>query len=139
MYERLANIKLTNLHYIIPWQSLILAALCFVAACSADADSEAVITKYNSVVNPDGSYAYEYGTSNNIAVEESGVGAEYAKGSVQYTAPDGQPIRLEYTADANGYQPRGDHLPTPPPTPDYILRALAYIEAHPFTRIQLQK
>lgn len=139
MYGRFGYITLTNLHYFIPCQSLILAALCFVGACTADADSEAVITKYNSEVNPDGSYAYEYGTSNNIAAEESGVGAVYAKGSVQYTAPDGQPIHLEYTADENGYQPKGDHLPTPPPIPDYILRALEYIEAHPFTRIQLKK
>ncbi|XP_064547337.1 pupal cuticle protein Edg-78E isoform X2 [Drosophila montana] len=119
--------------------SLILAALCLIASSGAVDESDAVITKYRSEINEDGSYSYEYGTSNNIQAAESGVGSAYATGSVQYTAPDGQPINLEYTADENGYQPKGDHLPTPPPTPDYILRALAYIQEHPFTRVQLKK
>jgi len=98
-----------------------------------------VVTKYRSEINEDGSYNYEYGTSNNIQAQESGVGGAYAAGSYSYTAPDGEPINLEYTADENGYQPRGDHLPTPPPIPDYILKALEYIEKHPFARIQLKK
>ncbi|XP_023167819.1 larval cuticle protein LCP-17-like isoform X2 [Drosophila hydei] len=119
--------------------SIILVALCLVASCSAVDESGAVITNYRSEANPDGSYSYEYGTSNNIQAQETGVGGAYAAGSVQYTAPDGQPIQLAYTADENGYQPSGAHLPTPPPIPDYILRALAYIEAHPFARIQLKK
>ncbi|TDG53168.1 hypothetical protein AWZ03_000711 [Drosophila navojoa] len=119
--------------------SIILVALCLVASCSAVDESDAVITKYGSQINLDGSYSYEYGTSNNIQAQEAGVGGSYAAGSVQYTAPDGQPIQLQYTADENGYQPRGDHLPTPPPIPVYILRALEYIESHPFTRVQLKK
>ncbi|KAM8708872.1 hypothetical protein ACLKA7_015785 [Drosophila subpalustris] len=119
--------------------SLIFAAVCLVACCSAADESDAIVTQYRSEVNEDGSYNYDYATSNNIQAQESGVGGSYATGSYGYTAPDGQPINLEYTADENGYQPRGDHLPTPPPIPDYILRALKYIEAHPFTRIQLKK
>ncbi|GBP77331.1 Larval cuticle protein LCP-17 [Eumeta japonica] len=49
------------------------------------------------------------------------------EGQYQYTAPDGQVIHLLYTADANGFQPIGDHLPTPPPIPPAIQRALDYI------------
>lgn len=90
-------------------------------------------------MNPDGSYNYAYETSNRIRAQESGVGGSHAVGSYSYTSPEGQPIQLIYTADENGYQPKGDHLPTPPPIPDYILKALAYIEAHPFEKIQLQR
>jgi len=37
------------------------------------------------------------------------------EGYYAYTADDGTPIRIQYVADENGYQPQGDHLPTPPP------------------------
>ncbi|EDV96124.1 pupal cuticle protein Edg-78E [Drosophila grimshawi] len=119
--------------------SLIFGVICLISGCIAGDESGAVITKYTSHISQDGSYGYEFGTSNNIQAAETGVGSSYAEGSVQYIAPDGQPIHLEYTADVNGYQPKGDHLPTPPPIPDYILRGLAYIESHPFQVIQVKK
>ncbi|SPP85427.1 pupal cuticle protein Edg-78E [Drosophila guanche] len=118
--------------------TLIIGMLFLVAVTWAADESQATITKYKNEIKNDGSYNWEYGTSNGIEAKESGVGSAYAAGSVAYTAPNGENIQLEYTADENGYQPRGAHLPTPPPTPDYILKALAYIEAHPFTRIQLK-
>ncbi|XP_069967642.1 pupal cuticle protein Edg-78E-like [Bactrocera oleae] len=110
----------------------------FAYAAGDPADTHATILKYENEVNADGSYNYAYETSNRIQAQESGVGSSYAAGSYSYTSPEGQPIQLTYTADENGYQPKGDHLPTPPPIPDYILRALAYIEAHPFEKIQLK-
>lgn len=45
-------------------------------------------------------------------------------GSYSYTAPDGQKITVTYTADENGFVPQGDHLPTPPPIPDAILKSI---------------
>lgn len=45
-------------------------------------------------------------------------------GSFSYTAPDGTEIKVEYTADENGFVPVGDHLPTPPPIPPEIQKAL---------------
>ncbi|XP_067648309.1 pupal cuticle protein Edg-78E-like [Eurosta solidaginis] len=98
-------------------------------------DVDATILKSTSDVNPDGSYQYGYATSNGIQAEESGVGGLHATGSYGYYSPEGQPIQVSYTVDENGYHPVGDHLPTPPPIPDYILRSLAYTEAHPFPRV----
>lgn len=62
-----------------------------------------------------------------------------AKGGFRYTAPDGTPIALTYTADENGFQAFGAHLPTPPPIPPAIQRALAYIAANPDPRYQQER
>ncbi|KAJ8947812.1 hypothetical protein NQ314_008535 [Rhamnusium bicolor] len=79
-----------------------------------------------------------YETENGIAAQEQGfqkqIGNELgtaAQGSFQYTSPEGIPIAVSYIADENGFQPQGAHLPTPPPIPPAILRALEYNAAHP--------
>lgn len=46
-------------------------------------------------------------------------------------SPEGEQVQLTYTADERGYLPQGSHLPTPPPTPDYILKALEFIARNP--------
>lgn len=57
-----------------------------------------------------------------------------AEGSYSYTDPDGNPISLTYVADdEGGFQPQGDHLPTPPPVPPEIQRALDFIASQPST------
>lgn len=56
--------------------------------------------------------------------------AKTAQGSFAWTSPEGQPIQISYIADENGYQPQGD-LPTPPPIPAAIQRALDWIASHP--------
>lgn len=52
-------------------------------------------------------------------------------GNFAWVSPEGEQIAVQYVADENGYQPTGNHLPTPPPIPDAILRAIQYIESHP--------
>ncbi|XP_037929416.1 larval cuticle protein LCP-17-like [Teleopsis dalmanni] len=121
---------------------IILITVTLVTLVSAGGNPEdvhATIIKYENELNPDGSYNFEYATSNQIQALESGVGSSYASGSYAYLSPEGQPIQLQYTADENGYQPIGEHLPTPPPIPDYILKSLRYIEQHPFDKIVLTK
>jgi hypothetical protein len=98
---------------------------------AAQLDSQAEILSQASDNNPDGSYSYSYQTSNGISGSESGIGGQYAQGANSYYSPEGVPIQLTYTADENGYQPKGDHLPTPPPIPDAILRSLEWIRTHP--------
>lgn len=106
--------------------------------CNGDpGDVEATLSKYNTELNPDGSYSYQYASSNSLDIAESGVGSSYASGTYAYTSPEGQPIKLSYIADENGYQPNGDHLPTPPPIPDYILKSIDYIQSHPFVKVSL--
>ncbi|GLV39275.1 Cuticular protein 49Ae [Carabus blaptoides fortunei] len=99
-------------------------------------------------IDPTGNFNYSYETGNGIKVEEAGIlkhvtglraRGNFAAddntpdeddilvqtGSFSYTAPDGTVISLRYTADENGFQPIGDHLPTPPPIPASILRVMS--------------
>lgn len=111
-----------------------------VALAAPQAPSEPIpILRQASEINPDGSYSYSYETGNGITGEESGslkdIGAEepalQVQGSNQYTDPEGNVISLQYVANENGFQPQGDHIPTPPPIPEAIQRALAYLATAP--------
>lgn len=82
---------------------------------------------------------FRYETGNNIIAEEQGylktVGdnqdqaALVQSGSYSYTAPDGQVINVEYTADEFGFRVKGDHIPTPPPVSAEIQKGLDLIYA----------
>ncbi|XP_037920219.1 endocuticle structural glycoprotein SgAbd-2-like [Hermetia illucens] len=91
----------------------------------------AEIKGYAADLRPDGSYRYAYETSNGIAAQEEGVGSHHANGGFSYTSPEGIPIKIEYTADENGFHPDGAHLPIPPPIPEEILKSLQWNAAHP--------
>lgn len=51
------------------------------------------------------------------------------QGRYSYTAPDGTPITVEYYADETGFHATGAHIPTPPPIPEAIQRAIATLPA----------
>lgn len=91
----------------------------------AQADREAVILNYENSLTPEG-YAYSFDTSNGIHGDERGIAINgvRAKGSYSYIGDDGKRYSVVYTADENGFQPQGDHLPTPPPIPDAILKVI---------------
>lgn len=110
----------------------IIAFACLIAITAADryADRNAKIKSYTNIVNADGTYQWQFETDNQIYGQEAGAGGVIAQGTAHWFAPDGQAIHLTYTADQNGYHPVGDHLPTPPPTPDHIVRALQYLKEH---------
>ncbi|KAM8715737.1 hypothetical protein ACLKA7_002738 [Drosophila subpalustris] len=80
-------------------------------------------------VDTDGSYRYEYETSNGIVGTQSGLGGVAIQGGSSWISPEGTPISVSYVADEKGYYPVGDHIPK---VPDYILRSLEYIRNHPY-------
>lgn len=86
------------------------------------------ILRFDNNNNGDGSYNFAYETENGIQAQEQGAlkseDAIAAQGGFSYTSPEGQQIRIQYTADENGFQPQGDHLPTPPPIPEAILKSI---------------
>lgn len=101
----------------------------------AYANEEADVLSLNSEVNPD-SFKYAYEFSNSIKAQQEGTlsgDALVEKGQYSYTSPEGEQVSVQYVADENGYQvvSANPPLPTPPPIPDYILKAIAYIQAHP--------
>lgn len=69
-----------------------------------------------------------YATGNGIQHQEEGynrkigpeLGEQIVTGGYSYTAPDGKLYSIQYKADAGGFQPIGDHLPTPPPLPQEL-------------------
>ena len=84
------------------------------------------ILKFDNQQNHDGSYNYAFETGNGISAHEEGYvkNAGVKDGEIQvqqgyfsYTSPEGHPISIQYVADENGFQAKGDHLPTPPPLP----------------------
>lgn len=81
-----------------------------------------------------------YETGNSIVAEETGYllnagvpeqEAQHAEGSYSYTAPDGTIISVTYVAGPEGFVPTGSHLPTPPPIPEAIAKALEYLRSLP--------
>lgn len=73
------------------------------------------------------SYRYALETGNGISAQEEGDArgeGTKARGGFSYTAPDGQEVRVEYSADENGFLAHGSHLPVAPPVPEEIAKAV---------------
>lgn len=71
-------------------------------------------------------------TENGIYGEEQAkvhhTGGTHAKGVYEYTGDDGKLYRVNYHSNDGGFMPEGEHIPTPPPIPEAIARALKYVE-----------
>lgn len=122
------------IHQFVPKYSVkmfkfVVAVALFGLVAADHLDKNAQVRSFENNVHEDGTYHYSFDTSNGISGQHHG-NANRAIGESAHISPEGQTIRLRYTADENGFHPEGDHLPTPPPIPDYILRALEYIRTH---------
>ncbi|OWR47679.1 cuticular protein RR-1 motif 52 [Danaus plexippus plexippus] len=98
----------------------------------ASASSQAQILRYDNEQDDQG-WRYAYETSDGTKAEQNGriipgslpeQGSLAVTGSFSYIGNDGQTYSVSYTADENGFHPSGDHLPTPPPIPEEILKSL---------------
>lgn len=85
---------------------------------------------FSSYENENGIFVHEEANIRSFRIENDDVDI-IIHGSFLYNSPDGQEINVKYTADENGFHPQGTHLPTPPPIPAAILRALEWNAAHP--------
>ncbi|XP_043246495.1 cuticle protein AM1274-like isoform X1 [Amphibalanus amphitrite] len=88
------------------------------------------ILEEESVHPGDGTYNFHFSTENGIYRSENGVplpgygknaygqpeGSYRQEGSWSYTDGYGNPVKVTFVADDNGYQPSSDILPTPVPT-----------------------
>ncbi|CAG9795959.1 unnamed protein product [Diatraea saccharalis] len=98
----------------------------------SSAEKSARILHY-SMDNDGHNYQYAYETENGNVLLSSGIKAQeqgqtihgtQAAGEYSYTGDDGQVYTVTYTADENGFRAQGAHLPTPPPIPDAIAKAI---------------
>ncbi|XP_047515159.1 pupal cuticle protein 27-like [Pieris napi] len=92
-----------------------------------------ILDETNFVYAHSGNFHYSYDTADGTKISSEGKLLKNDKnegmgeaviGSVSYTDDEGKDFSLSYTADENGYRPVGAHLPTPPPIPPEIARAL---------------
>ena len=100
----------------------------------ASKDALAVITHQQFDQNVDGSYNYQYETSNGISAAQSSPNGQDSQGQFSFTAPDGVRYSIQYAANEGGFQPQGAHLPVPPadlPVPDHVLKTLETIRQNP--------
>ncbi|CAG7726241.1 unnamed protein product [Allacma fusca] len=88
-------------------------------------------------INEDGSFRYISELSDGTRAESAGYiknpnapedeRIQSVSGSYSHYSPEGEYLTVTYTADENGFQPQGAHLPTPPPIPAEIQRSLEII------------
>ena len=83
--------------------------------------------QWNSFESADGIKVEASGSQKKVGPKPEDIGT-VSKGSYSYTAPDGTPITVNWVADENGFQPTGNHLPTPPPMPEHVVKMLADIK-----------
>ncbi|XP_023162201.1 endocuticle structural glycoprotein SgAbd-3 [Drosophila hydei] len=117
---------------------LILICALFVAVAYAEDKVDFISNESNVEYN--GKFYYLYELLNGSKATQKGelkqIGkdqyGEAVQGYFSYPSDDGKVYSISYTADENGYRPVGDHLPTPPPTPESVLKTLKYIAEHPY-------
>ncbi|XP_053602275.1 uncharacterized protein LOC128670552 [Plodia interpunctella] len=98
-----------------------------------------ILQSENKVFGNSGDFRYSYEGGDGTQVFSTGELKSYddnskgeaVVGGFSYTDKNGQDFSLSYTADENGYRPVGAHLPTPPPIPPAIERALRYLATKP--------
>lgn len=92
-------------------------------------DAHAEVTLLKSEVRADG-FDSALDISNHIHQVASGDVHGNIHGDFSWISPEGEHIEIKYVADENGYQPVGAVIPTPPPIPAEIVKAVEYLKSH---------
>ncbi|CAG9858883.1 unnamed protein product [Phyllotreta striolata] len=127
------------------WIRISVLCLCIYSTFGApQAEKDAKIISQTNEITPEGGYNWSYDTDNGIKAQETGTLKKtsdpenpeviVAQGNFEYTDKEGNKISLTYVADdEGGFQPQGAHLPTSPPIPPNIQKALDWIASQPST------
>ncbi|ERL91284.1 endocuticle structural glycoprotein ABD-4 [Dendroctonus ponderosae] len=117
-----------------------LLALALAVPVDQTAQPVEIITQ-TSDIEPDGSFRWNFESSDGTKQEQSGSLRAAVKdeegpiasvsGSVSWKDPEGNLHQLKYVADEKGFQAQGADIPISPPIPAEIAKALAFIAAHP--------
>merc|ERR1712071_46144 len=131
-----------SFHQLFNMKSMILIAVFLAVAAAAPAPQEGqpiLILKQSQNHDTEKQiYSFSYETENGISVIESGVQKQIGDkpeeaGTVsqgKYSYPeDSVTYTITLVADENGFQATGDHLPTPPPMPEHVVKMLADLAA----------
>merc|ERR1712071_325514 len=123
-------------------KSMILIAVFLAVAAAAPAPQESqpiLILKQSQNHDTEKQiYSFSYKTENGLSVSESGVQKQIGDkpeeagtvSQVKYSYPeDSVTYTITWVADENGFQATGDHLPTPPPMPEHVVKMLADLAA----------
>ncbi|XP_075167446.1 larval cuticle protein 4-like [Haematobia irritans] len=110
---------------------LIATLIAHVAASGSSADDvHAEVKQLKSHVDEHG-FQFVLDTSNSIHEDSAGDEQGNIHGSYEFVSPEGEHVKVTYTADKDGFHPDSALLPTPPPIPDAILKSIEYNKAHP--------
>ncbi|XP_033149319.1 larval cuticle protein 65Ag1 [Drosophila busckii] len=100
---------------------IVFVALFALAVAGPTSHGEAQIVKLDSDVQPDHHIIYSELNDGTLIVSNGqlkNAGTEHESyehhGSYSYVGDDGQTYTVTYTADENGFQPSGAHLPVAP-------------------------
>ena len=102
-----------------------LVVVAFVACVAANAID---VVKQEADVRADGFESELVLTDDSKQVAKGDVHGNI-NGEFSWISPEGEHIIIKYVADENGYQPVGDAIPTPPPVPEDIAKAVAYLKS----------
>jgi len=87
-------------------------------ASQAGGSGDVTALVYNNKLNRDGSYAFNYKTSDGQSRNEQGQvgqnGGYVQTGGWEYIGADGQTYSVTFVADENGFRPVGLHIPSSP-------------------------
>ncbi|XP_015517803.1 larval cuticle protein LCP-17 [Neodiprion lecontei] len=115
--------------------ALLVFTVLFAGACMADV-SHVVnqkpvieILKYNQDARPEGDWNLDFETQNGIVTKMESDAAGEMRGEYHYIDPEGKPVDVTWVAGRNGFVAQGSSIPA---VPDTVVRALKYIEEHPY-------